>query len=65
MSNANIDRELQQKIYALNRLKDYRYTPENIVMVAVEDMVELMYEIQPYTMERLDEIQRREELLAL
>jgi hypothetical protein len=47
--------ELRRKIFELNRLTDYRYTPDNIVMVTVDDMVELIYDLLPYTMQKLDE----------
>lgn len=49
------EKELRDKVMELNMLKDYVYTPKNVILVTVDDVVQLMYNMMPYTMSRLDE----------
>lgn len=49
------DNDLRRKIAELNMLKDYSYTPKNVVLITVEDIIELVHEIAPYSMQKLDE----------
>lgn len=64
-TNPSIDRsselELRQMIAKVNMLKNYNYTPQNVVLVTVDDIVEIMHELKPYTMSKLDEATQQAE----
>jgi hypothetical protein len=57
------DQLIRQKLSAINMLKDHSYTPKNVVLVTVDDLVELFHQITPYTMNKLDEVYAREKAL--
>lgn len=47
--------ELRRKLFALNLIKDNKYTPKNVVLVTVDDIIEVYHELAPYSMAKLDE----------
>lgn len=51
--------ELREKILKVNVLKDYNYTPKNVVLVTLDDIEEIFRELAPYTMSKLDAIKAR------
>ena len=36
----------------------YAHGPENLVLVTVDDVIEIMRELIPYTMQKLDEVNK-------
>ncbi len=50
------DQKVREMVAAANLLKDHSYTPKNVVLVTVDDIVEIVREIVPYTMSKLDEL---------
>ena len=63
MNVTSADNTVRRLALKANRLQDYTYTPKNIVLITVEDIIEIVHEVVPYTMSKLDEIHLREELL--
>lgn len=57
------DKVFRERVASLNMLKDYSYTPQNVVLVTVDDLVELFHDIYPYTMKRLDDVGQTEEVI--
>jgi hypothetical protein len=57
-----MDNEIVEKIRSLNLLKDHSYTPKNVVLVTVDDVLELFHELAPYAMSRREAWE--EELLS-
>lgn len=49
------DQIVRKMVAKANMLKDYSYTPKNVVLITVDDIVEITRVIVPYTMKRLDE----------
>jgi hypothetical protein len=53
---SELERKLEKKIKSIDLLKSHIHTPSNVVLVTVDDIIELFYELQPYTMAKLDDI---------
>lgn len=63
MNITSADNTVRQLAIKANRLHDYTYTPNNVVLITVEDIIEIVHEVVPYTMSKLDEIHLREQLM--
>lgn len=50
------DQTVRRMVAKANMLKDYSYTPRNVVLITVDDIVEITREVVPYTMSKLDEL---------
>ena len=62
--STSADNTVRQLAMKVNRLQDYSYTPKNVVLVTVEDIIEIVHEVVPYTMSKLDEVHLKEEILS-
>lgn len=57
--------ELRKKLLSVNLIKEHEYTPKNVVLITLDDVIEIFHELAPYTMAKLDETQARDQQIAL